>query len=91
MSIELKPDRSIIEYLRASLGTAADPGTAASFILHYSGNTVKFDAVIYGPDGSFRFIVVQGNMFSALEAAVQNTWLDNREDQLTEPLSAVLY
>lgn len=62
----------------------------AAFVLFYEDNTVGYLSAAYGEEREDPLGRLHSSACRILRGVVNNTWLDNREDQLSEPLAAVI-
>lgn len=95
MSITLTVDEETTEVLVDKLTNdqyflAEEPADYAAFILFYESNTIKLLAAAYGPQREDNVGDIHPKTFGILEAVVNNTWLDNRDDQPGEPVAGVI-
>ncbi|MCT1515370.1 hypothetical protein [Dietzia cercidiphylli] len=95
MSITLTVDDETTEVLVDKLTKdqfflTEKPADHAAMILFYEANTIKMLFAAYGPERSDTRGEMHPRSSRILRAVVQNTWLDNREDQLSEPLAAII-
>ena len=62
----------------------------AAFILFHESNTVEFLSGGYGPEREDPLGDIDLSAIRILRGVVNNTWIDNREDQLSEPSAAII-
>lgn len=69
---------------------AEEPADHAAMILFYEANTIKMLLAAYGPERSDTRGDLHPRSARILSGVVQNTWLDNQDDQPGEPLAAII-
>ncbi|GLB63730.1 hypothetical protein NCCP2495_16090 [Dietzia sp. NCCP-2495] len=69
---------------------AEAPADHAAMILFYEADTIEMLFAAYGPERDDPRARLHTSAFRILEGVVNNTWLDNREDKLSEPLAAII-
>lgn len=95
MSITLTVDDETAEVLVDKLTNdqyflAEEPADHAAMILFYEANTVKMLLAAYGPERSDTRGDIHPRSARILRGVVQNTWLDNQDDQPGEPLASII-
>lgn len=95
MSITLTVDDETAGVLVDELATdrcflSEAPADHAAFILFHESNTVEFLSGGYGPEREDPLGDIDLSAIRILRGVVNNTWIDNREDQLSEPLAAII-
>lgn len=95
MAITLTVDNETAEILVDKLTNdlhflAEAPADHAAMILFYEDNTINMLFAAYGPQRVNNRARIHSSAFQTLKGVVNNTWLDNREDQLSEPLAAII-
>ncbi|MBB0968627.1 hypothetical protein G6016_06575 [Dietzia aerolata] len=95
MSITLTVDDETTEVLVDKLTKdqfflTEKPADHAAMILFYEDNTINMLFAAYGPQRVNNRARIHSSAFQTLKGVVNNTWLDNREDQLSEPLAAII-
>lgn len=69
---------------------AEEPADHAAMILFYEANTINMLVAAYGPERSDIRGDIHPRTARILRGVVQNTWLDNQDDQPGEPLAAII-
>lgn len=69
---------------------AEAPADHAVFVLFHESSTVEFLSAGYAPERVDPLEDIDLSTIRILRGVVNNTWLDNREDQLSEPLAAII-
>ena len=69
---------------------AEEPADHAAMILFYEANTIKMLVAAYGPERSDIREDIHPRTARILRGVVQNTWLDNQDDQPGESLAAII-
>ena len=95
MSITLTVDDETAEVLVDKLTNdqyflVEEPADHAAMILFYEANTIKMLLAAYGPERSDTRGDIHPRSARILRGVVQNTWLDNRDDQPGEPVAGVI-
>lgn len=91
MSITLIADEETAGTLAGKLSQdpfflSEGPVERVAFIPFYDSNTVEYLPAGFGPEHRDTLADIHPAATRTLRGVVQNTWPDNREDQLSEPL-----
>lgn len=66
------------------------PADHAAFVLFHESSTVEFLSGGYGPERVGPLEDIDLSAIRILRGVVNDTWIDNREDQLSEPSAAII-
>ena len=91
LTVDNETAEILVDKLTNDLHLLAEaPADHAAMILFYEDNTINMLFAAYGPQRVNNRARIRSSAFQTLKGVVNNTWLDNREDQLSEPLAAII-